>query len=355
MPSGEKLNIVMLSPFFYPHNGGVERHVYCLSKELLKRNHDVSILTTLHENTLNYSDEIDGIKVIRFKLNTMPILGVFINIVRLFQYAPLVIRANIIHCHDYQFFLWFLGLRIIFPFKKIFITYHGWEGDYPPKKHIKFLRKIAEYLTRGNICIGQFIEKWYNTKADFISHGAIEVGGNSNLTTQQSDIVVISRFSNDIPLKEYLEAFRILKDNYHQNLKIIFLGTGELEPLIRDFIFKNDINANLLGFVNNPLDYIRSTSVVVTNGYLAILEAAASQKPVFAIHQNEIVKDRLTSFAYSNYFISANNSSEDFAQSMYTYIKTPSKMAFNLSIPFQWAIQQTWENLATKYLQLWKK
>ena len=29
--------------------------------------------------------------------------------------------------------------------------------------------------------------------------------------------------------------------------------------------------------------------------------------------------------------------------------------AFNLPISSQWAIQQTWENLAINYLQLWKK
>jgi len=355
MLPGEKLNIVMLSPFFYPHNGGVERHVYYLSKELLKRKHNVTILTTLHKNTLSYNDEIDGIKIIRFELNTIPILGVLINMIKLFRHIPLVIRTNVIHCHDYQFFLWFLGLRIIFPFKKIFITYHGWEGDYPPKKHIIFLRKIAEYLTRGNICVGQFIEKWYNTKADFISHGAIEISTINNLMARQSDIVVISRFSHDVPLEKYLEAFQILKEKYHQNLKILFLGTGKLESLIRDFISKNDLNATLLGFVNNPLDYIRSTSMVVTNGYLAILEAAANQKPVFAIYQNELVKDRLTSFAYSDYFISANNNSEGFAQNIHNYIKNPHKAEFNLRISSKWAIQQTWENLAIRYLQLWEK
>lgn len=48
--------------------GGVERHVYCISKELLKRGHDVQVISTkspLHEELT----EIDGINVLRVPIS----------------------------------------------------------------------------------------------------------------------------------------------------------------------------------------------------------------------------------------------------------------------------------------------
>jgi phosphatidylinositol N-acetylglucosaminyltransferase subunit A len=40
-----KLNICIVSDFFYPNFGGVEEHIYNLSQRLVKRGHKVIILT----------------------------------------------------------------------------------------------------------------------------------------------------------------------------------------------------------------------------------------------------------------------------------------------------------------------
>ena len=45
--------------------------------------------------------------------------------------------------------------------KKIHITFHGWEGDFPPKRKVIQLRWISEILTKQSIAIGDFIPKWY--------------------------------------------------------------------------------------------------------------------------------------------------------------------------------------------------
>jgi glycosyltransferase involved in cell wall biosynthesis len=40
------MKIIQVSPYFYPHLGGVESHVYSISKELVNRGHMVSVFTS---------------------------------------------------------------------------------------------------------------------------------------------------------------------------------------------------------------------------------------------------------------------------------------------------------------------
>lgn len=40
------MDIVQVTPRFPPAIGGVEEHVYCISRELAKRGHNVTVLTS---------------------------------------------------------------------------------------------------------------------------------------------------------------------------------------------------------------------------------------------------------------------------------------------------------------------
>jgi len=351
MSSNKKLNIVMLSPFFYPHKGGVEHHVFKVSKELLNIGNIVTIITTLHEKNLPTNDEIDGIKIIRLQRNRLPVIGTILSIISFFRYTSLIRRASIIHCHDYQMLLWFMAFRILFPFKKVFITFHGWEGDYPPKRSVILLRKIAEFLTNGNICIGGFIEKWYNTKADLISYGGVDTH-ELNGQAPYSDIILLSRISEDIPIREYLASFKLLKEKYNRKVKIFFLGNGELLTYAQKFASDNNLDISFLGFVDNPIAYIKQSKIIIANGYLAILESAAYKKPIFAIYQNELMKDRLALFKHSHDFISISANAENFASKINKYFTNP-ELQFNFERPWEWARDQSWANLANQYLRLW--
>jgi len=355
MKSNEKIKVLMLSPFFYPHKGGVEKHVYDVSSELIKRNYEVAVLTCKHDNNLPTSSRVDGIDIYRFTPNTLPIIGMIITMFKLLKYIRLVFQSKVVHCHDYQMFIWFIFLRILFPSKKMFITFHGWEGDFPPNKLIVILRKISEKLTRGNICIGSFIEKWYNTKASIISYGGVSFNQNKTSPQYKSDILVLSRMSHDIPIQKYLDTFKIIKDVYSNNIEITFLGKGELEETVRLFSEENDLNISLKGFVDNPLDYINSTSIVIANGYLAILESASKRKPVFAIYQNELEQDRLSTFPFAKDFILLSNDPKDFAEQINTYLLDQDKSDFKFTELYNWTLKQTWINLTKKYITLWNQ
>ncbi len=58
------MKIAQLSPYFYPHLGGVESHVLELSKQLIKEGHEVFVVTTQLEGT-EPEDTVEGVPVKR--------------------------------------------------------------------------------------------------------------------------------------------------------------------------------------------------------------------------------------------------------------------------------------------------
>ena len=61
------MRIAQVSPWFSPHFGGVESHVRSLSRELARRGHEVTVVTSQHDRTLSAEETVDGFRVIRVR------------------------------------------------------------------------------------------------------------------------------------------------------------------------------------------------------------------------------------------------------------------------------------------------
>ena len=61
------MRIVQVSPWFYPHLGGVESHVHGLCRELAARGHDVTVVTARHTSSAPERESMDGFDVVRVK------------------------------------------------------------------------------------------------------------------------------------------------------------------------------------------------------------------------------------------------------------------------------------------------
>ncbi len=59
------MRIVQVSPFYAPHAGGVESHVRAISGELVRRGHEVTVVTSRYDPDLPESETIDGVRVVR--------------------------------------------------------------------------------------------------------------------------------------------------------------------------------------------------------------------------------------------------------------------------------------------------
>jgi glycosyltransferase involved in cell wall biosynthesis len=61
------VRIVQVSPFFYPHAGGVESHVRSLAGEFARLGHEVTVVTSRHDPSLPLDQEFEGYRILRAK------------------------------------------------------------------------------------------------------------------------------------------------------------------------------------------------------------------------------------------------------------------------------------------------
>ena len=161
------MTIIFLTRRFHPDIGGVEKHVFEISKILKSKGHNVTVITESRGRVGKFS----GINIIRIKkfpnnwFKKFHIWKWMISNLGIFR------NADVIHAHDVYY--WYFPLKILNPFKKSYVTFHGYETKFPPSKKAIIVRKISEKMAKGNICVGKFIEKWYRTRANFINYGLI--------------------------------------------------------------------------------------------------------------------------------------------------------------------------------------
>lgn len=91
------MRIAQVSPWFYPHLGGVESHVQSLSRELAARGHDVVVVTSRHDPTIPEEEIFDGVRVVRVKPRAIVLQTPVAPRIR---GALEALRPEIVHAHS---------------------------------------------------------------------------------------------------------------------------------------------------------------------------------------------------------------------------------------------------------------
>lgn len=323
------MNIVFLTRLYYPHIGGVERHVRGLVKELGKDN-QITIITEKYSVELADEEIIDGVTILR-----IPVVGVGESAKKwviwkwLSRHPEFLDSADIIHVHDIMF--WLYPYKLLHPAKKIFITFHGWEGIFPlPIKNILH-KRFDNFLSSGNICVGDFIGKWYGFPPDYITYGAVDhFAGNTTVTRHKNKILLfLGRLDHDTGFEQCLDIYSRLKNKLHWQLQVA--GDGPHKSLLPP-------DAGFLGFVAHPEAVINRADYIFSTGYLGILESWSQRKLVLSGYTHALKKDYLLMHPLSRYLVLDGNIPPRLPEEAYN-----------------WACAQTWSKLAGLYRELWSK
>jgi len=338
------VNILFFSRLFYPHIGGVEKHVLEISRLLIKKGHKVIVVTEQSSSKTKLNEIVEGIEIFRIPSLQDGKIKKFQIWKWLFGNLQLIKNADVIHCQDV--FFWYLPFRFLFPFKKVFTTFHGYEG-YPLKVKDILIHKISEKLSNGNICIGSFIKKWYGTKPNYVSYGGVEIP-NSKLQvsseTKRNSAVFIGRLDEQTGILTYVKAVKAIRKKI-PNFDFLIIGGGYL---------KSKIGRGMK--ISDPLtdasDYFLNYNFAFVSGYLSMMEAMAARRLVFAVYEDPLKEDYLKMAPFSKYIVIFNSSSELVFKISY-YLDNSKKKEELIEKAYRWVKKRTWKEMISIYLKLW--
>ncbi len=330
------MKVLHISKYYSPHIGGVEKHLFFLANELKKKKIEQKVLTEKFSDNLKNLEIINGIQVFRISYSHQKFLGLIYIWKEIVKNIHLIKETDIIHIQDV--FIWYLPFRFIFPFKKVYITFQGWEGKYPIPINNILQKRLAEILCLKNICMGKYIQKYYGIKANEISYGGAEIPVNF-IAKKKNYIVYIGRLDKDTGLELFLEAIKKIK-----GYKIDFCGDGALRRDCEKY-------GKVHGFVDTK-PYLRKAQICFASGYLTILEAMANKCLVITAYNNVLKKDYFTDTPLSSGMISVN-SSKKILSTLAQIKKGKKKFNYLIENSYNCAKKYTWPNLSKVYLKLW--
>jgi len=310
----------MVTPYFYPHVGGLEKYVLNLSKTLIKHKHEVIVISSL-EGSQKRIENIDGIKVYRLGYD-YPIKNVaYLNVHNFTKYKNILNSCDIInvHGHLFQTTTMTILMKMLGMIKKpVVITLHG---SFVPYK--KFILNLLEKT------LGSTIGKFNLSNADKII--AISKSVRKNVCKDDPKSIVIY---DGINLKEFegqnkklnlRKEYKIPKDKkiilfigrfyWHKGISLateamkeiqktikcvfVAVGDGPLRKSTEKYCRENGIENIFTGFRNDIYNIMKSSDILLfpslSEGFgIALLEAMASSLPIVATNVGsipEIIKD----------------------------------------------------------------
>jgi glycosyltransferase involved in cell wall biosynthesis len=341
----KKKTVLFLTRLYRPHIGGVEKHVYEISK-ILSKKYQIIIITEQHDINLPEKETYPEAEIYHIPVSgTSEKLKKFVIWKWVWQHRQLFLSADIIHIHDV--FFWCLPLRLIYSLKNLYITFHGHENATGPTATQKFWHQLAAKLTGGNICIGGFHSKWYGVTPTYTSFGAVNILPPTPIKSLNKAIFV-GRLAEDTGIMPYLESLKYSK------LPLDVYGDGPEMQRARSYVKENNLPVNFFGFVPEASNLISRYKIAFVSRYLGIIEGLAAGIPIVAHYNNAMKFDYLSIAPFSG-FIKIAGTPREIAAAVSEISKIPSLMKEAVESGYNWAREQTWDQMCSLYLKLWQE
>lgn len=268
------MKILLTTTYYLPNISGITIYINILAEELVKRGHEVTVLTSRHDLNTKSEETINGVKIKRlpvwFYIGKGPICPFF-----LYKSVREIAYNQIVNCHLPQpesvwIALWSRIMR-----KKIFLTHHT---------DLSFWKGIKNKLIDGGVHVCQFL-------ASILANGIIpytqDYANNSYLVkhflkkvtpiyppikfNKKENVELLSKINKFIKNKKYVIGFcgRIAKQ---KGIELLIQSTKILDSKIGkgNYVILMAGPTNVIG--ENYFNFLKSKYRQTLNGRFIFLD-----------------------------------------------------------------------------------
>jgi phosphatidylinositol alpha-mannosyltransferase len=293
------MKIGLVTPYVYPLPGGVNDHVRHLYEELRLRGHQVRIISSSHgTQRASEGDVVRLGKGFSFPANgSVGTITISPSFDRQAREMLEVERFDLLHFHEP--FVPFLSLSVLQESRSVNIaTFHAYGGFSPSYEFGK--RALAGYAAclNGRIAVSaaarHFIDRYFPGDYKIIPNG-VDVGRFQRavpLTRWQDgaqNLLFVGRFEERKGLIHLLKAFRILRREGREDVRLLVVGGGPQERELRRYVATRRLQGvEFLGRVSDAEkdQLFRTADVYVSPATgresfgVVLLEAMAAGTPI---------------------------------------------------------------------------
>lgn len=352
------MRVLFVTPRYFPHVGGVERHLFGLTKALLARGHHVMVLAR-GSNQPVAAESLQNVEIRWIPEGTRR-LGVTSRMVGTLKAWLHVLEAvrtmsgpDVVHGHDFAFLFSYIPIALRFPRVPKYVTFHGIESDTVASWAVVG-RRLSNSLADGSMGVGAFIEKWYGTRMTVITYGGTDGDFVPPSTLGRSkSLAYVGRLASDLPLMEYLAGLRqVAREG--DAVSWILYGEGELHERIRAAATGSEVDVSLMGLTQRPEQIFPRHEIALAGGYLSILEAIQGGCFVIAFARSRLREDYYRTHPCMSHGLDVATTIEGLARSV--------RWAKNHETDRIKAVEEgqeilggmTWDSLADQYEKLWR-
>jgi len=248
------VKILRVAADLYPDVvGGIGLHAHEMSKIQASMGHDVTVFSSLKDNSENKIEHTDGYKIVRHK----EIANIFGNSISPEKFFSLIETYNdydIVHAHSHLFFSTNIA-SLVRKFNKktpLVITSHGLIPVSGPEiMYRMFLPTVAHWTFKNCDAVLCYTEEQKKklsrvTKTELNKIHVVPNGINTNMfSPYKADhddfrILWVGRMVERKGIQELLKAFKLLHSDFKET-KLLLVGEGPLREWVIDFIYKNSL------------------------------------------------------------------------------------------------------------------
>ena len=206
----------------------------------------------------------------------------------------------------------------------------------------------------NNLCMGDFICRHYDIPCYAVSHGGVDLVEKPPAIPEEPSAVFVGRLAEDTSLMLYLDALVALERKHGQRLRLVVAGDGPLRPIAERYVEAERLAVEFVGPVADPMTLLEEASFAFVSGYLAIWQALANRRLVFAVYENELKRDYVMGFPQAKDVLVTAGEAEQLAAALNDHLVNLDLGAERRERGALLAAENTWDRVADLYLAMYR-